>query len=375
MTNIVLIGFSGCGKTTVGKKLSEILGFAFTDTDLMLEAEAKMPVTEIFEKFGEEHFRRLEAEAIEKACAFSNAVIATGGGCVKNEENMKILAESGTIVYLKCSADKVYENIKDDVNRPLLQTDDKLKRISELLSERMPLYERYAEITVDITDCDIDEAACAVDLALSKTGVSSGGEPSVKETDSEEYVKIKSKLLLLYLIDKMDIPLSHSRITQFIIEEEYMEHFSLQQNLAEMVQAKLVDKFQDNTTIRYTILDKGQEILKYFEKRIPQEICARINKYVIDNRKTIKKDYEITANHFYDYTNNEFIVKCGVYEDETMLMEVNISVVSKEQAKAICSNWKENVKTLYGDILKALMAESETAESPTEENENASDAF
>ena len=175
--------------------------------------------------------------------------------------------------------------------------------------------------------------------------------------NGDEYKKIEGKLLLLYLIDRMDIPLSNSQISEFALAEDYMDYFALQQNLAEMTKSGFLDNFQDNNTTRYTILDKGAETLGFFEKRIPPEVRGKINKYVLDNRKTIKKDYEITANYFYDHTNNEYIVKCGVYEDENMLMELNISVVSKEQAKTICGNWKENVKTLYGDILMALMAE------------------
>lgn len=185
------------------------------------------------------------------------------------------------------------------------------------------------------------------------------GNTNTDGYSDNEYKRIEDKLLLLYLIDKMDIPLSNSQISQFALQEDYMDYFVLQQNLTEMTQTGFLDKFQDNNTTRYTILDKGIEILEYFEKRIPMDTRAKINKYVIDNRKTIKKDYEITANYFYDHTNNEFIVKCGVYEDEAMLMELNISVVSKEQAKTICCNWKENVKTLYGDILESLMLKTE----------------
>lgn len=161
-SNIILIGFSGCGKTTVGKKLSELMNLGFSDTDLCIEQEAKMPITEIFEKFGEEHFRRLEAEVIKKTTSLGGVVIATGGGCIKSDDNMAVFAETGVIVYLKCKAEKIYENVKDDDSRPLLKADDKLKKISELLNIRIPLYEKYAEITVDITDCAIDEAACKV---------------------------------------------------------------------------------------------------------------------------------------------------------------------------------------------------------------------
>ena len=178
---------------------------------------------------------------------------------------------------------------------------------------------------------------------------------------NDEYKRIESKLLLLYLIDKMEIPLANDQISQFAIDEDYMDYFTLQHNLAEMAQTGFIDKYQDAATTRYTILDKGLEILDFFEKRIPQYIRGRINEYVLENRRTIKKDYEITANYFYDHSNNEFIVKCSVCEDKTMLMELNLSVVSKEQAKNICANWKGKVKSLYGDILTTLIKDPEAA--------------
>lgn len=166
---------------------------------------------------------------------------------------------------------------------------------------------------------------------------------------------IKNKLLLLYLIDKIDIPISNSQISEFALAEDYMDYFVLQQNLTEMTKSGHIDKFQNNNITRYTITDEGINILEYFEKQIPSDIRNKIHKYVIDNRKTVKKDFEISANYFYDHNNNEFIVKCSVYEEETMLMELNVSVVSKEQAKIICGNWKDNVRVLYGDIITSLL--------------------
>ncbi len=164
----------------------------------------------------------------------------------------------------------------------------------------------------------------------------------------------ENKLILLYLIDKMDIPLSNSQISQFALEEDYMNYFSIQQCLAEMVDSKFLETTQENNNTRYTINDNGLQTLDYFENNIPLQIRNRINNYVKENRKILKRDYEITANYFYDHKTNEYIVKCGVYEDDVTLMELNVSVVSKDQAKIISNNWKNNVSNLYSNILGHL---------------------
>ncbi len=170
---------------------------------------------------------------------------------------------------------------------------------------------------------------------------------------------VLSKLILLYLIDKMDIPLSNSQISQFALEENLMSYFVLQQTLAELVQDGYLDKAQSNNTTRYTVIAEGSTALEYFENNIPQEIRTKINKYVFANRQTVKKEFETAANYFYDQLNNEFNVKCGIYENDKSLMEINVSVATKSQARLICSNWKNGVSKMYGNILKQLIEYSE----------------
>ena len=173
------------------------------------------------------------------------------------------------------------------------------------------------------------------------------------------YQNIENKLLILYLIDKMDIPLSDRQIAEFVLPFGFMSDFDLSRNLAEMTQNGFLDKSLDINVIRYSILGKGGEALEFFEKRLPPETRGKINQYVIDNRRTIKKDYEINANYFYDHTYDEYIVKCAFYEDERMLMELNVSVVSNEQAKNICANWKENAAKIFKDIILPLVDNAE----------------
>jgi len=179
------------------------------------------------------------------------------------------------------------------------------------------------------------------------------------EKEAKDYRNIENKLIILYILDKMDLPLSYNQISKFVLEENYMNYFALQQSLAEMTEVGFLDKTQDSNHTRYIITEEGLKVLKYFEKNIPLSVRNKIIKYVGETRKSVKRDFEITSNYFYDYVSNDYLVKCGAYEDETILMEINISVVSRDQAKLICNNWKANINTLYGKILNELIREPE----------------
>ncbi len=150
--NIVLIGFMGCGKTTVGKELAKKLNFYFLDIDYMIQKEENKSIEKIFEIFGEDYFRALEKEACYKVSNFKNYVISTGGGVIKDEENIINLKRNGVIVYLKATPQKIYENLKYDNKRPLLKDKDKFKTICDLLKQREDLYIKYADIVFDIED-------------------------------------------------------------------------------------------------------------------------------------------------------------------------------------------------------------------------------
>ena len=167
----------------------------------------------------------------------------------------------------------------------------------------------------------------------------------------------ENKLLILYLIDKMDLPLSRSQITDYIIQAEFMDYYTLQQALGDMVEGNYLDAAADNNTTRYNLTDEGLQTLEYFEKHIPPSIRAKINQYIKENRKDIKRSFENTATFFPNAENDEFLVKCGVYEESRVLMELSISVDTRDQARIIQNNWKSNAKTLYGDIIRILAKE------------------
>ncbi|MDP4153427.1 MAG: shikimate dehydrogenase [Bacillota bacterium] len=156
--NIVLAGFMGCGKTTVGKVLSKRLGFTFYDLDRKIEKEEGKSITEIFASYGEEYFRALEYKYIQGLAALTNNVISLGGGAILRRDNFEVLTPNGLVVYLKAGTEFLYNNIKKGKNRPLMKTEDPKKRVIELFEERRPLYEAHCNISVN-AEKDVENVA------------------------------------------------------------------------------------------------------------------------------------------------------------------------------------------------------------------------
>ena len=144
MPNIVLIGMSGCGKTTLGKLLSRELGFLFLDTDAMIEQQG-YDIRRVFAEQGEPFFRDLEYQACCQAAQHKNCVIAAGGGAVTQLRTMEALSKNALVVYLKRDLEKILQSA-DRGSRPLFTSEEKIAR---LFSERQRLYEVYADFTVE----------------------------------------------------------------------------------------------------------------------------------------------------------------------------------------------------------------------------------
>lgn len=139
--NIVLTGYMGSGKTTVGTRIAELLDMKFTDSDAEIEKQCEMPISKIFEVSGEEYFRSVEAEVIKKLARLDGFVIATGGGVVLNTENIAVLRENGVIINLETSEAVIRARFcGEDPTRPLVK-DRPMAEIIERFNGRKPYYD------------------------------------------------------------------------------------------------------------------------------------------------------------------------------------------------------------------------------------------
>ncbi len=148
MNNIVLCGFMGCGKSTVGKNLARKTGRKFVDMDTYIEEKAGMTVSEIFEKHGENGFRNMEHEACRELSEMSGLIIASGGGAFTFKRNSDVFKSKDTIVLIDVELETIKYRLRNDKTRPLLQKPDKDRVMQELYEKRLPLYKSAADITV-----------------------------------------------------------------------------------------------------------------------------------------------------------------------------------------------------------------------------------
>lgn len=146
--NIFFIGFMGCGKSTMARLLSEETGMELIEMDETIEKETGMSINEIFEKYGESHFRDLESQLIKRIEEKGGAVVSCGGGAILRQENVENMKKNGQIIYLAATPETIYERVKNSTNRPLLNGNMNVEYITELMDKRLPLYEKAADNTV-----------------------------------------------------------------------------------------------------------------------------------------------------------------------------------------------------------------------------------
>jgi shikimate kinase len=147
--NIILIGFMGAGKSAVGHLLATELKMDYLDTDQLIEQTEGRKIAEIFKSDGEEYFRRVETEVLETLQDYDNFVLSTGGGMVLKAENVALLKAIGPVVLLKAGPDIIYERIKQEKHRPLLEVPDPPAEIKKLLAYREPFYNSAADHVVE----------------------------------------------------------------------------------------------------------------------------------------------------------------------------------------------------------------------------------
>jgi shikimate kinase len=164
--NIVLIGYRCSGKTVVGKTLARELGREFLDTDALIEENAGRSIETMISTKGWDRFRETEKRLVEEVSRRNNLVIATGGGIVMDEENVKNLKQNGWVVWLKGKPEVLRERMAKEQGagriRPSLTGADPMEEIKEVLSVRKAFYERAGDLVVDTSSLSIGEAAALI---------------------------------------------------------------------------------------------------------------------------------------------------------------------------------------------------------------------
>ncbi|WP_009634476.1 shikimate kinase [Synechocystis sp. PCC 7509] len=148
--NLYLIGMMGSGKTTIGSLIATELGYGFVDTDAVIEQVTKHSISQLFAEVGEAEFRQIESQVLAEVCAYTNLVVSTGGGIVTQQKNWSYL-HYGLIVWLDVPIKVLYERLKEDNTRPLLQAADPLGKLQSIFEQRQPLYNQ-ADLHIRVSE-------------------------------------------------------------------------------------------------------------------------------------------------------------------------------------------------------------------------------
>jgi shikimate kinase len=164
--NIYLIGLMGAGKTTVGRKLAGIASLDFIDSDQLLESRMGVSISHIFEIEGEAGFRLRESKLFDEISSGSGAVVSTGGGLVLDENNRRLMINSGEVVYLRASLDILWKRLRNCSTRPLLKTANPKRNLQDLIEDRDPIYTNLANQIIDVNSGSPNKTAIRICQAL-----------------------------------------------------------------------------------------------------------------------------------------------------------------------------------------------------------------
>ena len=167
--NIILIGMPASGKSTIGTLLAEKLpNYTLLDTDAIIEKTQGMKIAEIFEKYSEDYFRKLEYDTIKLVCTGKNKIISIGGGAFENPDSRGTLLRFGKVIYLKSDLDVLYYRISSDTPRPLLQSENPKETLEKLLKKREENYTK-AHFIIDTTNKDENEILDSILGSINET--------------------------------------------------------------------------------------------------------------------------------------------------------------------------------------------------------------
>ena len=162
------------------------------------------------------------------------------------------------------------------------------------------------------------------------------------------------KLTILNMLDKVDFPLSNTQLTNFFLEQEYTDYFRVQQVISDLLDAELIRTESTHNNTHYYITAAGKETLNLLKDKISDAIELDINNYFAQNKLELRNDNSIIAD-YYRTPNRDFAVRCQYRQKDTNLIDLTLSVQTKEQAEAICNNWKKQNEDVYMYLMDILI--------------------
>ncbi len=165
--NIYLVGFMGTGKTSVGRVLAEQKKWNFVDLDELIELQQQRRIVDIFAKYGEAYFRKIEKKALKQVATQDKFVVACGGGIVLDPQNIKLMKKTGTVVCLSANCETILKRVSSSTQRPILNVAKPRERIEHLLKMRAPYYAQ-AHAIIDTTGVSVKQVAAKISRKLLK---------------------------------------------------------------------------------------------------------------------------------------------------------------------------------------------------------------
>lgn len=162
------------------------------------------------------------------------------------------------------------------------------------------------------------------------------------------------KLIVLYMLQKVDFPLTNSQISEFVLERGYTTYFTLQSVLSELAESDMIHQETIRNSSYFTLTDAGEEALRYFQNRISPSIRDDIEEYLRENKMQLRDEVSIVAD-YYKNTANEYSVRCVVKEKYSNPIELTVTVPDEAQADAVCRNWKKKCQGIYEFVMKELL--------------------
>lgn len=162
------------------------------------------------------------------------------------------------------------------------------------------------------------------------------------------------KLMILYLIEKVDFPLSNSQISEFILDKGYTNYFAVQRAFHELEEENMLRVKQIRNMSHYALSDEGSEAIEMFEYQIPNSIKEDIAQFLKEKEYELRKEANVTAD-FYPSKGDEYTVNLKIREKESPLLEINLNVVSRDQAVYICDHWEKKHSDVYSMLIEKLL--------------------